>query len=377
MLTVRTWIATAQDGWRLGSFYLAWLLLPGCPPDFIWTARRLRRPSLLSTVWGLDDPGMGFLGFYAFQLAPTVTLTGLFIQAVRALPLGGAVTDPAGKEKLDSLTRLFGAWYCPVVLCIALGSMLLSVGCIAVHVVLFLGNTDEYGHPRLTRRLIVRDLGTAALLQVLVGLAGIVLSYPEAWLQAERDRQDWRDLSGRDANLKWFKVASWLVFAYGTMQIAGIVIPMATSANFRLPVQYEPIATATKADNEPVYRTDPEISGQREVSMAILAQHFAQQRMQAQQLGVKDTSLEEARSPTANQHNTTKQQFTETPATVKFDPGTVYWTERWKTRGSNYNTRLDIISFFLISSAILIFITGVTQTATFILTRMRSKECGW
>ncbi|KAK3353714.1 hypothetical protein B0T25DRAFT_220215 [Lasiosphaeria hispida] len=362
---------TIQDSIQLVSFYFVSLLFPGCPPDFVWAARRLRRPRLLF-AYGFDDPALGVLGFYMLHFLPTAILIGLFMQAIRTLPLGGTVTDPAEKQKLDCLTRVFGAWYCPVTVFIATGAILLSVGCVAVQVALFVGMVKErHGHPRLTR-LVVQALGTAVLLQVLIGLAGIVLSYPEAWLRAEQDRQDWRDLSQRDANLKWFRVASWLVFVYGTIQLAGTVIPMGSSVNFRPPIQYEPTVQNTTADNEPVSCT--EILGQREVNMAILAQHFSQQRRQARQSNVKKASSEPA--PGANQNKITEQQHTTTPM-MKFDPGMVYWTGKWKNRGSSYGTRLEIIGVFLIASVFLILLSEGIQIATFILTRRSSQECRW
>ncbi|KAK0719330.1 hypothetical protein B0H67DRAFT_572935 [Lasiosphaeris hirsuta] len=340
-------------------FFFLSLLLPGCPPDEIWVARHLRQPRSRS-AYGFENPAQSILGFYMFHLLPTAILTGLFIQAIRTLPLGGP-------------TQVFGTWYLPVIIFIATGAILLSLGCVAIQAALFVGLLKRrYGHPRLTRRLIVQTLGTAAVLQVLVGLAGIVLSYPEAWLRAEQDRQDWRRLSQRDANLKWLRAASWLVFVYGTIQLAGAVIPMASCLHFRPPVQYEPTVQDTNADDESVSCT--ETVGQREPDMAILAQHFSQQRRQARQPNVKKTLSESA--PGANQNKITEQQRTTTPM-MGFDPGIVYWTGIWKNRGSRYRTRLEIIALFLVASAFLIPLSGGMQITTFIITRRSSQECGW
>ncbi|KAK0641864.1 hypothetical protein B0T16DRAFT_496486 [Cercophora newfieldiana] len=395
-----------REYFDLLGFYVAILVLPGYPPDVVWASRHFNRP-----YWVSDGQfsSLRFLSFFLFHILLTATSIGLFLKFITTLPISrNPARDATEARKLDALSRVFGAWYCPVAIFLGIAAILLNL----ISITIAFSIVGKRHRHRLTRRLL-RAICVIAVLQVVLGVAAVALSYPETWLRAQQDWQAWQDIPRLGVYVGGFEIALWFVLVYGLVRLVGAVVLLGTSIVFRPPLQYTPSVQETKTQHLSASPTSP--SGQHVDDAEILAKLFNEQRRQ-----VRLPSSEAASPGTSTQvvlNNSTAQHKKSKTPSMAFKSDTIYWTNipisgfprngtpagvtsqsgRLLDKGHQAATafhselgrgiavirkwsreaRLVAVGGLLCISTPLFLLSAGTQIACFIVTRANSQECGW
>jgi len=390
---------------QLVGFYVAVLVLPGCPPDVVWAARHFDRPYWVSDG---QSSSLRFLSFFLFHITLTTTPIGLFLKFIATLPLGrNTASDATETRKLDALTQVFGTWYCPAVVFLGTAAILLNLISIATA----FSVVGKRNRPRLTRRLL-RVIGAIALLQVILGAAAVALSYPETWLREQQDWQAWRDIPRLGVYVGGFEIASWFVLVYGIVRLLGANALIGPSTIFRPPLQYEPTwIQDAKSYHQPNGALN--LPDQQGGEVGILARHFAEQLRQIRPPNAVTPPLGTSFPAPAKRHKAKKDKV----HSMTFHPDTKYWTGipatgTWKSssavgaadqsggtidklhqgattflselgRGITFirklggDARLVSTSGLLVVSVPLFLLSVGTQIACYVITRQTGRQCGW